>query len=132
MAASGGDGTIYYGTYDKKILVIDEATLTVRDSMTVASGIPIGLTLSTDRTKLYTIDPSFQTIEIFDVASRKSTARIRLSQGRTEVRMRGFNIQHQQSAPVVTLGIRQCPHQRRCGAMGLQLHGVPLVVQATR
>lgn len=91
-AASGGDGTIYYGTYDKKILVIDEATLTVRDSMTVASGIPIGLTLSTDRTKLYTIDPSFQTIEIFDVASRKSTARIRLSQGRTEVRMRGFNI----------------------------------------
>ena len=91
-AGSGGDGTIYYGTYDKKILVIDEATLTVRDSMTVASGIPIGLTLSTDRTKLYTIDPSFQTIEIFDVASRKSTARIRLSQGRTEVRMRGFNI----------------------------------------
>lgn len=91
-SASGGDGTIYYGTYDKKILVIDEATLTVRDSMMVASGIPIGLTLSTDRTKLYTIDPSFQTIEIFDVASRKSTARITLSEGRSEVRMRGFNV----------------------------------------
>lgn len=91
-ASSGGDGTIYYGTYDKKILVIDEATMTVRDSMMVASGIPIGMTLSTDRTKIYTIDPSFQTIEVFDVASRKSTARITLSQGRTEVRMRGFNI----------------------------------------
>ena len=33
QAPNGGNGTIYYGTYDKKVLVIDEATLSVRDSM---------------------------------------------------------------------------------------------------
>ncbi len=92
QAASGGDGTIYYGTYDRKILVIDEATLAVRDSMPVSIGIPIGLTLSTDRRRIYTTDPSFQWIEIFDVASRKAIAKFTLSEGRTQVRMRGFNI----------------------------------------
>ncbi len=90
--ASGGDGTIYYGTYDKKVLVIDEATMAVRDSMPVKIGIPIGLTLSTNRKTLYAIDPAFESVEIFDLASRKSTGTITLSEGRTHVRMRGFNV----------------------------------------
>jgi DNA-binding beta-propeller fold protein YncE len=90
--SAGGDGTIYYGTYDKKVLVIDEATMTVRDSMPVSVGIPIGLTLSSDRRKLYAIDAAFESVEIFDLASRKATGRIRLSEGRTHVRMRGFNV----------------------------------------
>lgn len=90
--SSGGDGTIYYGTYDKKVLVIDEATMAVRDSMMVAVGVPIGLTLSTDRRKLYAVDAAFESVEIFDLASRKSTGTIRLSDGRTHVRIRGFNV----------------------------------------
>lgn len=92
QATSGGNGTIYYGTYDKKVLVIDEATMAVRDSMPVAVGIPIGMTLSTDRTKLYAIDAAFEKIETFDLASRKSLGSFTLSEGRTHVRMRGFNI----------------------------------------
>ncbi len=90
--ASGGDGTIYYGTYDKKVLVIDEATLTVRDSMPVSVGIPIGMTLSADRTKLYAIEPAFESVEIFDLASRKAIGKFTLSEGRRHVRMRGFNV----------------------------------------
>lgn len=92
QAPSGGNGTIYYGTYDKKVLVIDEASMAVRDSMTVAIGIPIGLTLSADRSKLYAIDAAFEKIETFDLASRKSLGFFTLSEGRTQVRMRGFNI----------------------------------------
>lgn len=91
-SAGGGDGTIYFGTYDKKILVIDEATLTVRDSMPVSIGVPIGLTLSVDRRRLYTTDPSFEWIEVFDLATRRATSKFTLSEGRTHVRMRGFNI----------------------------------------
>lgn len=92
QAPNGGNGTIYYGTYDKKVLVIDEATMAVRDSMPVAIGIPIGLTLSMDRTKLYAIDPAFERIETFDLASRKSLGSFTLSEGRSHVRMRGFNV----------------------------------------
>lgn len=66
--------------------------MAVRDSMTVAIGIPIGLTLSADRSKLYAIDAAFEKIETFDLASRKSLGFFTLSEGRTQVRMRGFNI----------------------------------------
>ena len=89
---SGGNGTLYYGSYDKKVLVIDEATMAVRDSLPVAIGIPIGLTLSMDRTRLYAIDPTFEWVETFDVASRKSLGKFTLSEGRTHVRMNGFNV----------------------------------------
>ena len=91
-APSGGTGTIYYGTYDKKILVIDEATMTVRDSMPVAIGIPIGLWLSQDRRRIYATDPAFEKIEIFDAATRKSLDRFTLSNDSMHVRMTGFSV----------------------------------------
>ncbi|HUG28119.1 MAG TPA: hypothetical protein VMK53_07450, partial [Gemmatimonadales bacterium] len=34
-AQSGGNGTIYYGHYGRSILVIDEATMRVRDTIPV-------------------------------------------------------------------------------------------------
>ncbi|MGQ0646944.1 MAG: hypothetical protein ACT4P7_05205 [Gemmatimonadaceae bacterium] len=89
---SGGTGTVYYGTYDKKILVIDEATMTVRDSMRVAIGIPIGLSLSGDRKKMYAIEPRFEEVEVFDLATRKSVDRFSLSNDTLRVRITGFNI----------------------------------------
>ncbi len=92
QTANGGDGTIYYGTYDKKVLVLDEASLTVRDSMPVSIGIPMGLTLSADRTKLYTSDPTHEWVEIFDVATRKALGKFTLNDGPTHVRMGGFNV----------------------------------------
>jgi len=88
----GGNGTIFYGTYDKKILVIDEATLTVRDSMPVSIGIPIGISLSDDRSRIYALDPTFESVETFDVATRRSLGSFTLSEGRTKVRIRGFNV----------------------------------------
>jgi hypothetical protein len=91
-APSGGNGTIYYGSYDKKILVIDEATMAVRDSMRVAIGVPIGLWLSQDRRRLYVTDPSFEHIEIFDVATRKAVDRFTLSNDTMRVRLSGFSV----------------------------------------
>ncbi|MDP1858933.1 MAG: hypothetical protein Q8K82_09695 [Gemmatimonadaceae bacterium] len=91
-APSGGNGTIYYGTYDKKILVIDESTMAVRDSMPVAIGVPIGVWLSQDRRRLYATDPSFEHIEVFDVATRKSIDRFTLSNDTMHVRMSGFSV----------------------------------------
>src|SRR5207249_809147 len=37
---SGGNGTLYVGTYGRKILVLDEATMRVRDTIHPTVGIP--------------------------------------------------------------------------------------------
>jgi DNA-binding beta-propeller fold protein YncE len=92
---AGGSGTLYYGTYDKKILVIDEATMAVRDSMRVSVGIPIGMVLSADRKKMYALDPSFEWVESFDLATRRATGKFTLSNDTLQVRMRGFNVDPQ-------------------------------------
>ena len=45
---AGGNGTIYVGTYARNILVLDEATMRVRDTIKPSVGIP-ELSLSFDR-----------------------------------------------------------------------------------
>src|SRR4051812_30122331 len=37
---AGGNGTLYVGTYARQVLVLDEATMTVRDSIKTSIGIP--------------------------------------------------------------------------------------------
>ncbi|MGQ0766360.1 MAG: hypothetical protein ACT4OZ_11915 [Gemmatimonadota bacterium] len=100
-AQSGGDGTIYYGTYSKKILVIDEASLRVTDSMAVSVGIPYGLWMSANRSRIYAMEPSREQVEIFDVASRRSVGRFSLSTPTTQVRLWGFNVDPQDRFAVV-------------------------------
>ena len=92
QAPSGGNGTLYYGTYDRKILVIDEATMAVRDSMAVSVGIPIGMVLSADRKRMYAMDPAFEWVETFDLATRRASGKFTLSNDSVQVRIRGFNV----------------------------------------
>ncbi len=89
---TGGNGTLYYSTYAKQILVIDEATMAVRDSMPVSIGIPFGLTLSGDRKHLYTTEPSRQWFEVFDLATRKPISKFTLSDDLRQVRITGFTV----------------------------------------
>jgi hypothetical protein len=76
-------GTFYIGTYGKKIMVMDEATMRITDSMPVSIGIPVGLQLSYDRKHFY---------EIFDIATRKSLGSFTLSSGNRTVRLSGMNV----------------------------------------
>jgi DNA-binding beta-propeller fold protein YncE len=92
QSASGGNGTIYYATYAKKILVIDESSMAVRDSMPVSIGIPFGMTLSGDRQHLYTTEPTRQWFEVFDLKTRKAISKFTLSDDTREVRISGFNV----------------------------------------
>ena len=89
---SGGTGTVYVGTYDKKILVLDEATLTIKDSIPVSIGIPYTFGLSFNRQHFYVLDPATENVEIIDIASRKSLEHFTLSTGRTKVKIQGFNV----------------------------------------
>jgi hypothetical protein len=91
-AQGGGTGTLYVGTYAKTILVIDEATMRIRDTIRVNVGIPMGMQLSADKKRFYVTDPGQEHVEILDIATGRSLKRFSLSQGTTKVRMWGVNI----------------------------------------
>lgn len=88
---SGGSGTIYVGTYARNILVLDEATMRVRDTLHTMVGIP-ELSLSFDRKHLYVTDPGNEKVEIIDLATKRSLANFTLSTDSTKVRMWGFSL----------------------------------------
>jgi len=88
---SGGNGTLYVGTYARQILVLDEATMQVRDSIKTSIGIP-SLSLSFDRKHVYASDPRNEKVEIIDLASKKALASFTLSNDSTKVQMWGFNL----------------------------------------
>jgi DNA-binding beta-propeller fold protein YncE len=90
------DGTIYVGTYGKTILVVDEATLTVRDTIHTAIGIPYEMLPSYDKKHFYILDPQTENVEIIDIATRKSRGTFTLSsstdKSSTRVRIRGMDV----------------------------------------
>jgi DNA-binding beta-propeller fold protein YncE len=88
-ASPGGNGTIYVGTYARNILVLDEATMRVRDTIKSSVGIP-ELSLSFDRKRLYVTDPGNEKLEIVDLATKKSSGVFTLSHDSIRVRMGGF------------------------------------------
>ncbi|MGH7468238.1 MAG: YncE family protein [Longimicrobiales bacterium] len=91
-AVSGGNATILVGTYTKGILVLDERNMAVVDTMKVSIGTPVQMVLSSDRTRLYTTDPYFETVEVFDLATRKAVDKFTLTEGNKRVRISGLNV----------------------------------------
>jgi DNA-binding beta-propeller fold protein YncE len=97
---AGGNGTLYVGTYARNVLVIDEATMKVRDTIRSANGIPF-LGLSFDKKHLYLTDPGQEKVEIIDIATKKSLGAISLSSGNKRVRLWGFNLDPKERFAVV-------------------------------
>src|SRR5688500_9703088 len=87
---SGGNATILVGTYTEGILVLDEKNMKIIDTMKVSIGTPYQMVLSMDRTRLYTLDPYAEKVEIFDVATRKAVDRFTLTEGTKRVRISGI------------------------------------------
>ncbi len=88
---TGGTATIYIGAYQNQILVLDEATEQVVDPIAMTlDGPPSSLMLSTDGTRFYMRDRTFEHIEVIDVATRRSIDTFTLSEGTTKVRIRNF------------------------------------------
>jgi hypothetical protein len=85
-------GTFYIGTYSKKIIVMDEATMRITDSIPVSVGIPTGMQLSYDRKHFYIGEPRSQTVEIIDIPTRKTIGTFTLSTSERQVRMQGMNV----------------------------------------
>lgn len=87
---TGGNGTLYVGTYAGKVEILDEATEKVTGEIPLQTGIPRTLQLSQDRTRFHVLDATFQQIEIVDIASRKTLNKFNISEGNKRVRIRGF------------------------------------------
>ncbi|HUF49477.1 MAG TPA: hypothetical protein VMN60_01505 [Longimicrobiales bacterium] len=101
-AQSGGTGTIYVGTYAKHVLVLNEATLRVTDTIPVSIGVPVGITVSADRSRMYVMEPYFEKVEVFDLATKQAVDQFTLSQGNTRVRLSGgFNVDPLQRFAIV-------------------------------
>jgi hypothetical protein len=87
---TGGNGTLYIGGWPNKIFIIDEATEKVTGSINVTSGAPTRLTLSKDKKSFYLVNALADTVEVIDVAGRKSVDRFTLSDGRKKTRIRSL------------------------------------------
>jgi DNA-binding beta-propeller fold protein YncE len=87
---TGGSGTLYIGGWPNKIFIIDEATEKVTGSIDVTSGAPTRLTLSKDKKTFYLVNALADTVEVVDVAGRKSVDHFTLSEGLKKTRIRSL------------------------------------------
>jgi len=101
---AGGTGTLYVGTYARNILVLDEGTMRVRDTIPSQIGIP-GLSLSFDRKHLYLSDPGSEKVEIIDIATKKSLGVFTLSHDSVKVRMSGFSLDPKERFAVLVVKV---------------------------
>lgn len=95
-AQSGGNGTIYYGHYGRSILVLDERTMRVTDTIPVTVGIPMVAGMSEDRKRLYVTEPFNEHLEIIDLATKRQVDRFTLSEGNKRVQVNGFSMDPQE------------------------------------
>ena len=68
---TGGTGTIYLGSYAKRMVVIDEATARVTAQIPLATGIPWFVRRSQDATRFYIENADQEHFEVVDIATRK-------------------------------------------------------------
>ena len=92
---TGGSGTIYVGSYAKRMVVIDEATQRVTAEDPLATGIPWSARRSQDDTRLYIQNADQEHFEIVDLATRKSIDSFTLSEGNRKVRALVFAVDPQ-------------------------------------
>lgn len=84
---SGGNGTMYIGTYKGEIEIYDEATEKLTGTIKLKVGIPRSLTPSPDRTRFYALDSRFEQIEVIDIKTRTSLDSFKLSSGNKNIRV---------------------------------------------
>ena len=87
---SGGNGTMYIGTYKGEIEIYDEATEKLVGTIKLKTGIPRSLTPSPDRTRFYAYDSRFEQIEVIDIASRKTIDSFKLTSGNKNIRIQNL------------------------------------------
>jgi len=89
---TGGTGTIYLGSYARRIAVIDEATEKPAAEIPLKTGLPWAVRLSRDRTRFFVQSADQEHFEVIDVASRQTLDTFTLSEGDKHVRALAFDV----------------------------------------
>ena len=84
---SGGDGTILAGTYNSSVYVIAEKDLTLAKEIPLEVGVPLGLTLSPDGTRLYVQSADLERFDVIDMASLEIVDSFSLQDGNRHVKV---------------------------------------------
>ena len=92
---TGGTGTIYLGSYGRRMVVIDESTEKVTAEIPLASGIPWSVRLSPDATRFYIQNADQEHFEVVDLATRTSLESFTLSEANRKVRALAFAVDPQ-------------------------------------
>ncbi len=92
---TGGIGTIYLGSYAKRITAVDEATEKVIADIPLKTGNPWAMRLSQDRTRFYVQSADLEHFEVVDVAARQSLETFTLTEANKHVRPNAFAVDPQ-------------------------------------
>src|SRR5882672_7001303 len=98
---TGGTGTIYLGSYARRIVVIDEATEKPTAEIPLKTGLPWAVRLSRDRTRFFVQSADQKHFEVIDVASRQTLDTFTLSEGDKHVRALAFDVDPQHRVMVL-------------------------------
>jgi hypothetical protein len=90
LRPAAGTGTIYLGSYSRRIVVVDEATEKPAAEIPLTTGIPWSVRLSTDGTRFYILNADQEHLEVVELATRKSLDSFTLSEGNRKVRVLAF------------------------------------------
>jgi DNA-binding beta-propeller fold protein YncE len=88
-AVHPGDGKMFIGTY-QNIVIIDEATSALEGEINLDSGMPRTMALNANRDKFYVLNTMYETIEVVDIATRRSIDSFTLSDGNRKVRISSY------------------------------------------
>jgi DNA-binding beta-propeller fold protein YncE len=84
--------TWYIGTYADYVLVWDETTEQVVDTIRTRNPIPVEVSLNEKKTRLYALDASLERIEILDLARGESVDELTLSEDSVTVRINSITV----------------------------------------
>lgn len=96
----GGNGTLLLGAYPRRMFVIDEASEKVTGEIPFSKGTPRGVTLSSDKKRLYTVTDNFEDCEVVDIPSRRVVDTFRAGEGNQHMRTRNIAVDPQQDYAV--------------------------------
>jgi hypothetical protein len=98
---TGGTGTIYLGSYSRRIVAIDEATEKLTAEIPLQTGLLWAMRLSRDATRIYVQSADQEHFEVIDVANRRTVDTFTLSEGNKHVRALAFDVDPQQRVMVL-------------------------------
>ncbi|MBI4471796.1 MAG: PD40 domain-containing protein [Acidobacteria bacterium] len=79
-------GVMYTGVWPNDVLILDEATGAVKETVKLKHGVAFSLTRSQDRKKFYAVTGLMQTIEVVDIEKKQVIDEVTFSEGNRTTR----------------------------------------------